>query len=301
MEELNSNKEKKSTHNSVLNFKLKRIIKIFFFALIITIAVKSFLINAFHIPTGSMKNTLLAGDYILVNKAAYSIRSPKHFPLTDFKVPSFKIFEIKNPERNDIIVFEHPAFFQGDNNKTQTLIKRIVGLPGDTFQIINKHIFINGKKYIAPISVKENLNLSIDNKIYDKKIFSYGEKWNADNYGPIIIPNKGQKINLNSKNINYWKLLIDNELGSKAVQEEGTVITINDKPTNEYILKDDYYFVLGDNRDNSVDSRFWGFVPSNFIIGKAEIIYWSVEPHPTSGVSSFFKSIRFNRFFQSIN
>ena len=106
---------------------------------------------------------------------------------------------------------------------------------------------------------------------------------------------------MNPKNIKYWKLLIDNELGEKVVREEGTVITIKDKPVKSYTIKDDYYFVLGDNRDNSVDSRYWGFVPSDFIIGKAELIYWSYNPyHNTTDFGSYLEAIRFKRILQKI-
>ena len=91
------------------------------------------------------------------------------------------------------------------------------------------------------------------------------------------------------------------KLGEKAVQEEGTVITIHDKPVNKFTLQNDYYFVLGDNRENSMDSRYWGFVPSNFIIGKAEIIYWSVDPYnQNKNVKNIFNSIRFNRILSVI-
>ena len=286
-----------SVDNSFLNFKIKRILKIFLFAFIFTIIIKSFFIDAYQIPTGSMKNTLLVGDYIIVNKAAFSFSTPKTIPLTDIKIPYSTIFNLTKPKRNDVIVFEHPGFFRNEDSYVHSrLVKRIIGLPSDTVLIRNNEVTVNSIKINYPSNAKIDTVNSIGKNLIDKRIFSFGNNWNKNNYGPIVVPYKGLSIKLNSQNIKYWKLIIDNELGEKAVREEGTVITIKDKPVSEYTLQNDYYFVLGDNRSNSMDSRFWGFVPSNFIIGKAEIIYWSVDPYN----KNFFKSIRFNRVLHKI-
>ena len=292
-----------SKDNSFFNFKLKRILKIIFYAFLIAIILKAFLIDAYQIPTGSMKNTLLVGDYIIVNKAAYSLSTPKTIPLIGLRIPSFNIINFSKPKRNDIIVFDHPGFFRNEDNYIHSrLIKRIIGLPGDTVLIKNSEVYINNVKLNCPVNVINDTANVMEKNYYDKRIYSYGNEWNRSNYGPVVVPYKGLKIKLSPKNIKYWKLLIDNELSKKAVREEGTVITIEDKPVETYTIHDNYYFVLGDNRNNSVDSRFWGFVPSNFIIGKAEIIYWSFEPYQKNiGIGSFIKSVRFNRIFNNIN
>ncbi len=291
-----------SKDNSFFNFKLKRVITIFFYAFLVALIVKAFFIDAYQIPTGSMKNTLLVGDYILVNKAAYSFTTPKSIPLIGIRLPSFNIINFGKPKRNDVIVFDHPGFFKNEDFYIHSrLIKRIIGLPGDTLSIVSNEVYVNNQKLSSPKYAINNTADSSEQNNYDKEIFSFGNKWNKNNYGPVVVPYKGLKIKLTPKNIKYWKLLIDNELGEKAVREEGTVITIEDRPVETYIIKDDYYFVLGDNRDNSIDSRYWGFVPSDFIIGKAVIIYWSNDPYQRlDGFGSYFKEIRYKRILQKI-
>ncbi|MEO8398375.1 MAG: signal peptidase I [Ignavibacteriaceae bacterium] len=304
MSENNSvkNLQTSESPSSFINFKAKRFIKFFLTALVLAVILKSFFIEAYKIPTGSMENTLLARDYILVNKAAYSLSTPKFIPLTSVKIPSYKLFSIVNPVRNDVVVFVFPGVFNGDESIPNTnYVKRIIGLPGDTIQIINKNVYVNNVKINFP-----NTLIIRGDKIkregeFEKRIFSFGNNWNTDNYGPIVVPYKGMKIKLSPKNIKYWKLIIDNELGEKTVAEEGTVISIKGKPSREYTLEDDYYFVLGDNRDDSLDSRFWGFVPSKLIIGKAKIIYWSYDSfNSLSNIKKVIQSIRFERLFKPI-
>jgi signal peptidase I len=282
--------------------KLFKYLKFFLIAFIAAILAKSFFIDAYRIPTISMENTLLPGDFLFINKAAYSFSTPHTFPLTEIDIPWVKIFSISKPERNDVIIFNFPgAIYEFRPLVPVKFVKRIVGLPGDTLQIINKKIFIDGKQIFQPPTIKLDWINNRDGNESDKRIFPPGKNWNGDNYGPIVIPQRGDTIHLNVKNVNLWRALIDREQNKKAVEIEGTVITLNDKPTRNYILKGNYYFVLGDNRDNSMDSRYWGFVPESDIIGKAIFIYWSFDPYEKKeGIGSFFESIRFSRIFKSV-
>ncbi|HEX9251271.1 MAG TPA: signal peptidase I, partial [Ignavibacteriaceae bacterium] len=134
----------------------------------------------------------------------------------------------------------------------------------------------------------------------NKDLFPYNNKWSLENYGPIVVPKKGMKVELDPKNILIWQNAINTDYGKKVISVEGTVITLNNQPIRDYIFEKDYYFVLGDNRKNSIDSRYFGFIPEEWIIGKAFMIYWSQLPTQTSGISDYVNSIRFSRLMQSI-
>ncbi|MCD6490209.1 MAG: signal peptidase I [Thermodesulfobacterium sp.] len=180
-------------------------------ALVFALFIRAFIVQAYKIPSGSMIPTLLIGDYLLVNKLAYGIRNPIK---NDF------IYFRKLPERQEIVVFTYPI------NKKLDFIKRVIGLPGDTVEIVNKKVYVNGKL------LKEPYVQFSDPEIYPKEVSP------RDNYGPVKVP-------------------------------------------------PDCIFVLGDNRDQSYDSRFWGFVPINYVKGRALIIYFSWD-------SKNFR-VRFNR------
>ena len=171
-------------------------------AILLALFIRTFVVQAFKIPSGSMEPTLLIGDHILVNKFIYGIKAPF---LQNTLVP------IEEPSRNDVIVFIYPV------DKTKDFIKRVIGLPGDTIEMVGTKITNNGKPYAD-------------------KYGYYAERGNPGNgsnppvrFGPVKVP-KG------------------------------------------------HYFVMGDNRDHSYDSRYWGFVPEKDIKGKAFVIYWS-WPH----------------------
>jgi signal peptidase I len=274
----------------------KTILIAFFSALLI----KSFLFDAYKIPTGSMADTLIPGDFIIVNKSSYSFSTPKFIPLTEIEIPSLNLINFSSPKLNDIIVFQYPEEVKLiEEKKAINYVKRIVGLPGDTISIINKEIFINGQLIPFPSSARIDKNNI--KKQSDQRIFPPGKDWNGDNYGPLVIPKKGLTIEINPRNIAEWEKVINRDLGRKSVSVEGTVIMIEGKPARNYTFKKDHYFVLGDNRDDSLDSRYWGFVPEDMVIGKANLIYWSADPH--AGLlefSRFLSSVRFERIFTII-
>ncbi len=171
-----------------------------FIAVLLALVIRQFAVQAFTIPSGSMMDTLLIGDYILVNKFLYGAE----IPLTDFHLPGFRA-----PTRGDIIVFKYP------NDETRDFIKRIVAIGGDTVQVRDNKVWLNGKlldePYVRPGSFHDGVSTHCG--------YLYGCE-------PLRVP-------------------------------EGS------------------YFVMGDNRDNSQDSRYWGFVKREKIRGKAFLIYWS--------------------------
>jgi signal peptidase I len=263
---------------------------------------KTFLLEAFQIPTASMENTLLAGDYIIVNKAAYKISTPKKIPFTEIKIPHFTLLETWEPEINELVVFNYPKIFLQDSAlSTNLFIKRIVAGPGDTLQLINKKIFVNGEELPLPLTVKYSNENVKGRGVVEENIFPQGSKWNRDNYGPTIIPKKGDTIVVNSTNLQRVKQIIVMDYGERVLREEGTVITLNAKPIQKYVIQNDHYFVIGDNLDVSIDSRYLGFINEEMIIGKALFIYWSMDDKKTApGPLGFLSGIRTRRIFQGV-
>jgi len=280
---------------------MKRLLKILVLVLILALVLKAFIVDAFKIPTGSMKDTLLEGDFLLVNKSAYSISTPHQIPFLEKRLSRTELISTGEPEFNDVIAFEIPAdYYDPNSDEYSILIKRIIGLPGDTIEIKDQILFINHKKYRTPSYIKLNLNETpIEN--VNKDLFPYNNKWSLENYGPITVPKKGMKVELNPKNILMWQNAINTDYGKKVISVEGTVINLNNRAIREYVFEKDYYFVLGDNRKNSIDSRYFGYIPEEWIIGKAFMIYWSKLPVQSSGISDYFSSIRFSRLMQSID
>ena len=119
--------------------------------------------------------------------------------------------------------------------------------------------------------------------------------WNEDNYGPLWIPFKGATIEMNERNIALYKFVIEHYEGHDEVKVENGKLIVDGKQTDNYTFKQDYYFMMGDNRHNSEDSRFWGFVPEDHIVGEAAFIWLSIDPN-----GSFINKIRWNRFFNII-
>ena len=119
--------------------------------------------------------------------------------------------------------------------------------------------------------------------------------WNKDNYGPLLIPKEGSTIQLDSQNVDKYKYVIKYYEGNKNVVVEGYKITIDGKTITSYTFKQDYYFMMGDNRHHSADSRYWGFVPANHVVGKAVFVWMSLDPN-----KSWFSKIRWSRIFRFV-
>jgi signal peptidase I len=270
--------------------------------LLLFVIIKGFFIDFYKIPTGSMENTLLIGDYIAINKFSYKFSTPHNIPLTDIDIPHVDLLNMKMPAINDVIVFEFP----GQLNEFYppypfNYVKRIIGKPGDTVEIKNRIVFVNKVPLSAPKGTVFSTEI-IEKGKKDPKLFSLGKSWNIDNYGPIRVPKRGDIIELNRDNIGCWGNMINRELERKTVSTEGSVITIVGVPVKNYTIRKDYYFVLGDNREGSMDSRYWGFVPADAIIGEALIVYWSWDPFISIfNFNELYKSIKWNRIFKTIN
>ncbi|MDD5362652.1 MAG: signal peptidase I [Ignavibacteria bacterium] len=259
------------------------IVSVFLFSVLI----RSNVMEGFVIPTVSMENTILPGDYLIANKSSYGL----HIPYTEKY-----LFRYNSPKRDDIVVFNRTEL----NNKNATdgvkYVSRCIGLPGDTLLIKNRSIYCSGKLYRNSANVKY-ITPVVPEDVGEDRIFPKGYKWNKDNYGPIYIPKKGDVINITQDNYVLWKQIIEFD-GHNCEKKSGGTIYVDDKIISDgnYKVENNYYFLISDNRDVSVDSRYNGFIPEDKIVGKVSTIYWSWDPNinwimPVHKISS----IRWNR------
>ena len=197
--------------------------KSFFPVLVIVLILRSFLIEPFQIPTGSMIPTLEVGDFILVNKYAYGVRLP---------IIGTKILEVEDPDRGEVIVFIPP-------HENKYYIKRVIGLPGDTVRYEDKNLYINGelisKDYVESIMVETSIG--------DLSGVLYRETINGVEHSTQNIDAVGRQ-----------------------------------RARTTWVIPNGHYFMMGDNRDNSSDSRVWGTVPNENVVGKAVAVWMHKEP-----------------------
>lgn len=282
--------------------KLGKLFKILFWIVLIAIIIKSFVIDAFMIPSSSMENTLVPGDFILANKFAYNITTPKEIPFANLPIPYVNILETGKPEINDVVIFQFPEGFESDVEKSGTkYIKRVVAGPHDTLRITEGNIFINEKLVMLPPTFKKPDLLHADSINRAETIYPPGAKWNRISYGPIIIPAKGDTIKITPENFERWQSVIVMDHGERSLLSEGSIVTLDGKAIFEYVLKQDHYFVVGDNFDESMDSRNFGFITDNMIVGKAMFVYWSYDSEKVApGPLGFLSAIRADRIFKGL-
>jgi signal peptidase I len=265
----------------------------------IFLLLNSFVLASFQVPTGSMENTVMTGDFLFVNKFLYGGTSPRTIPFTSIRLPWFRIPGLREVKRQDVIVFEFPGNQDEVNPDFVYYLKRCVGLPGDTVEIRNKVLYTNGIQQPLPKYMNFGNLYTTPAGIKNDYIFPPLSNFNEDNYGPIVVPKVGDTIELNGANYFDWKIFIERE-GHKT-NLLGNVVTVDNKPISKYIVERDYYFGIGDNRDNSLDSRFWGFIPKENIVGTPMIVYWSWDPNiPLSSISRKLSSAKLSRIFTII-
>ncbi len=211
-------------------------IRSLFWALIFALILRQFVVANYTIPTPSMEDTLLVGDFLFVNKFIYGMRTPDWigipFTKIGFHVPYYRFPELTRPKRGDIIVFKYPK------DPSKEYVKRVIGTPGDTVLIRNNKVYVNGKLFPDPPGVKHIYSSLFDDLPIKK------------NFGPIVVPK-------------------------------------------------DHYFVMGDNRDNSSDSRVWGYVPWENVVGKPLLIVFSVDKHvPWIRIDKKIRWWRFSRIIR---
>jgi signal peptidase I len=272
------------------------------FALLVALFIKIFLLEAFGIPTASMERTLLAGDFLFVNKFVYGIRSPREFPLTAIRLPHVQLLPgYASPSRGDVIVFEYPGApgaLQQPN--VVTYVKRCIGLPGDTVEIAGKHVFVNGTRIDDPPGAIFS-SVMRQHSAFESDIYPKASGYNRDWWGPEVVPHRGMRVELTLDNIDAWRMFIEREGHTLRFTSDGA-IQVDGTGSAVYTVERDYFFMLGDNRDDSLDSRFWGFVPAENIVGKAFLIYWSWDSAiPFTRPLDLFRSIHWDRILSVVH
>lgn len=283
--------------------KLGKIFKVLFWVILIAVIIKAFAIDAFRIPSSSMEYTLQPGDFILANKFAYNISTPKEIPFINLQIPYVSIIKIEKPQINDVVIFQFPDGFESDPQKSgMKYIKRVVAGPHDTLRITEGNVFVNGKPITLPSTFKKPNLLDADSINIKEEIYPPGAKWSRISYGPIVIPAKGDKINISPDNFKKMQSIIVMDHGERSLLSEGTIVTLDGKIISEYLLTQDHYFVIGDNFEESMDSRNFGFITDNMIIGKAMFVYWSYDSEKVApGPLGFLSAIKADRIFKGIN
>ncbi len=289
---------------------------------IIALLLKVTIVEAYIVPTGSMENTIMTGDFLIGNRFVYGMRTPDWIgiPYTDigYNIPYIRFPEFRVPEQGDVLIFKYPR------DPYHKYVKRCIAEPGDTLEVIARKVFVNGKefplpktgKYISPMLPKD----------YKQQEIFLGTQGNKDYFKPLRIPKKGDVFPLNdSTNWRYLLplILMDGHkaaLVNESVEYDFTLIDPNDlyrrketrevyqdyfpngkllnpwsqsirdgdfaflyidgipaREWGEYVVEQNYYWAMGDNRDDSLDSRYWGFVPENNILGKALFVYFSLD------------------------
>lgn len=349
------------------------------FAVVAATLIRWMFMEAFTIPTPSMENSLLVGDFLFVSKLHYGTRTPKtplQVPLTHqtiwgtnipsyldwIQLPQYRLPGFSDVKRGDVVVFNFPSEYQYPVDLKTNYIKRCIGTPGDVVEVRDLQVYINGEPMENPPRMENEYFVSTTTAVNEDKIFrengisefsSYTEtfgdtipendesgylmytttaiaeqlkaydfvrdirlvkapkevsepslypksslfKWNRDHYGPITIPKEGVTVEMTPENIAFYGDVIKYYEGNEKVEVKDNSITIDGKAIDGYTFKQNYYFMMGDNRHNSLDSRYWGFVPEDHIVGKAVFVWMSIDPNPTSVANK----IRWKRLFRIID
>lgn len=278
----------------------------------IALVIRALVIYPFKIPTGSMEDSLLIGDHLLANKFVYGIRSPDWigipFTKIGFKIPFFQTPGFRKPEKGDVVIFKYPR------DDMLNYIKRCVAVSGDTVEIRDKILYVNGE--IFPNHPKSKFRNDMYPAYYEQPDIYPRGAGNIHQYGPIRVPAMEDTFRFTDTNRDQWfewfqigvyeghkfvisyqgetiRLTVKNlERWRRAIQTYPIESYTMDKNTLDgflYTIRYRHYFMMGDNRDNSADSRYWGFLPERNVVGEALVIYWSWD-----------KRIPFYRLFRKI-
>jgi signal peptidase I len=250
-------------------------IKTIVWALTMVTFINGLVIASFTVPTGSMEDTVMPGDFVFVNKFIYGPSTPQIIPFLNQPLPYWKTPPVIDPKVGDVIVFVFPG--DRDDLKARNFeyyLKRCMGTPGDVVEVRNRKVFVNNAEVpLPPLAKFIESRGSVPPEQEQFVTFPIGAGFTIDNYGPIRVPKKGDVITLTPENAMGWKVFIQREGHSF----DPDALLLDGKPTTQYTVEQDYVFGMGDNRNRSLDSRFFGFIPINNVVGTPMFVYWSWE------------------------
>ncbi len=264
-------------------------------------------IEAYNVPTGSMETTIRIGDFILGNKFIYGIRTPDWIgiPWTNFgfSVPYYRLPGFETPKTGDVVIFRYPndrwpAIQIGPHDPSLNYIKRCIAGPGQTLEIIGKDIFVDGVQFDLPEHGHASKLNMYDDEYDERMIFPRG-MGNRDYFGPLYIPAAGDTLVFSNFNLDEAVNVISLE-GHEVSPGTNGQLMVDGQSIDHYVCEQSHYFMMGDNRDNSHDSRYWGLVPETNIIGEAILTYLSWEQTEPNLLKRIFK-LRPSRMFQLID
>lgn len=271
--------------------------------MMVFVIMQIFFFSSFKIPSNSMEPGLITGDNVLVNKLVPGPRLFNVFAaMRGEQAKIIRLPGIKKIKRNDVIVFNYPYPNNLDKiemNMMKYYIKRCLGLPGDSLSIINGYYQINGvSEPVGNTEGQEIFSVQSNKMLKDAKLYWSFPKdslisWNVKSFGPLYIPKKGDVIEMNRQNAILYRKLIEWETGKRLSIENSRDILLNNSQITSYTFRMNYYFVAGDRIQDSQDSRYWGLLPDEYIVGKAILIWKSVNSQT--------KEIKWDRVFRSID
>jgi signal peptidase I len=265
------------------------------------VLVQIFFFSSFKIPTESMAPELVAGDNVLVAKPILGARIFNVFASLRGEQPNIsRIPGFRNIKRNDVLVFNFPHPTKWSKIEMHILkyyIKRCIALPGDSVSIRDGFYGVIGVteklgNRVLQQKLSDKLPKDIDKMVYNTFPYELGFDWNVKEFGPLYVPRKGDVIAMTRLNAILYRKIIEWEQKGTVSIVDGTVL-LDGNPIRRYEFKKNYYFMAGDRVEDSQDSRYWGLLPEEYIVGKAWVIWKSVDKYTGA--------YRWNRFFKRIN
>ncbi|MCK4577995.1 MAG: signal peptidase I [Candidatus Marinimicrobia bacterium] len=248
-----------------------REVKSFAIIILIALGLRATVVEAYIVPTGSMEKTIMVGDFLIGNKFIFGMRTPDRLgiPYTTIGVdiPWFRLPAFRQPHSGDVIIFKYP------HNPLDKYVKRLIAGPGQVVQINQREITVDGEPFFHPKHLQFVDRKPKPEGWINPNIFPRGNG-NKDYYNKVRVPARGDTLSADEDLAILWYVAI---MDGHSLDLRDDRMIMDGDPIDSYIVEQDYYFMMGDNRDQSSDSRFWGFVPHRYILGEALFVYFSLD------------------------